>query len=103
MADTASVVKGVAALQDELEKTRDRLRGVDETIKKLTGRDPSENRYKMQRWPNKHRVGNSPFLTESPAENQWEGAKRPVIRHSLFLFYQRFIINVGISMLLKHI
>jgi len=45
MADTASVVKGVAALQDELEKTRDRLRGVDETIKKLTGRDPSENRY----------------------------------------------------------
>lgn len=45
MAEAASVTKGVAALQDEFERSRDRLRGVDETIKKLTGRDPSENRY----------------------------------------------------------
>ncbi|KAK2185067.1 hypothetical protein NP493_246g01014 [Ridgeia piscesae] len=57
MADTASVVKGVAALQDELEKTRDRLRGVDETIKKLTGRDPSENR------PGQRRIVRTPDIS----------------------------------------
>ena len=46
MAEAVSVARGVEALHDELERSRDRLRGVDENIKKLTGRDPSENRYK---------------------------------------------------------
>ncbi|KAI0211743.1 hypothetical protein LSAT2_003419 [Lamellibrachia satsuma] len=56
MAEAASVTKGVAALQDEFERSRDRLRGVDETIKKLTGRDPSENR------PGQRRIVRAPNI-----------------------------------------
>jgi len=35
----------VAALQRDLELAREGLKSVDENIKKLTGRDPSEFRY----------------------------------------------------------
>lgn len=37
-------VRGVSALQNEIEKARENLKGVDENIKKLTGRDPTERR-----------------------------------------------------------
>lgn len=37
----AEAVRGVNLLQSELEKARESLRGVDENIKKLTGRDPT--------------------------------------------------------------
>lgn len=40
-------VRGVSALQNEIEKARENLKGVDENIKKLTGRDPTERRYKI--------------------------------------------------------
>ncbi|ELU07652.1 hypothetical protein CAPTEDRAFT_135392 [Capitella teleta] len=54
-------MKGVEALQKELEKTKDSLKDVDENIKKLTGRDPSENRRPIQqdsgpRGPGKRRI-----------------------------------------------
>lgn len=39
-----AVVRGVSALQNEIEKARENLKGVDENIKKLTGRDPTERR-----------------------------------------------------------
>lgn len=38
-------VRGVSALQNEIEKARENLKGVDENIKKLTGRDPTERRF----------------------------------------------------------
>lgn len=38
----AALVRGFNALQQELEKTKESLKDVDETIKKLTGRDPTE-------------------------------------------------------------
>lgn len=41
MADT---VRGVHALQEELAKAKESLNAVDENIKKLTGRDPGDNR-----------------------------------------------------------
>ena len=37
-------VRGVFALQEELEKAKESLKGVDDSIKKLTGRDPAEGR-----------------------------------------------------------
>ncbi|XP_062574587.1 pinin-like [Saccostrea cucullata] len=37
-------VRGVSALQSEIAKARENLKGVDENIKKLTGRDPTERR-----------------------------------------------------------
>ncbi|XP_061164563.1 pinin-like [Saccostrea echinata] len=37
-------VRGVSALQSEIAKARENLKGVDEHIKKLTGRDPTERR-----------------------------------------------------------
>lgn len=40
----ASIESGVLALQNELEKAKESLKGVDENIKKLTGRDPTEQR-----------------------------------------------------------
>lgn len=40
----ASIESGVLALQTELEKARENLKGVDENIKKLTGRDPYDQR-----------------------------------------------------------
>ena len=46
MADVAmSDVKGVVALHDELERAKSGLKNVDETLKKLIGRDPSDPRY----------------------------------------------------------
>ncbi len=41
----AELVRGVNALQEELAKAKESLKGVDETIKKLTGRDPGDGRY----------------------------------------------------------
>ena len=38
-------VRGVAALQHELEKAKENLKDVDDNIKKLTGRTPGEQRY----------------------------------------------------------
>lgn len=38
----AAFVRGFNALQQELEKTKESLKDVDENIKKLTGRDPTE-------------------------------------------------------------
>ncbi len=35
----------VRSLQDQLEKAKESLKSVDENIRKLTGRDPSELRY----------------------------------------------------------
>ena len=40
----AVAVRGVRALQQELEKAKESLNAVDQNIKKLTGRDPEENR-----------------------------------------------------------
>ncbi|CAC5408868.1 PNN [Mytilus coruscus] len=40
----ASIESGVLALQNELEKAKENLKDVDENIKKLTGRDPYEQR-----------------------------------------------------------
>ena len=40
----ASIESGVLALQNELEKAKESLKDVDENIKKLTGRDPYEQR-----------------------------------------------------------
>lgn len=37
-------MRGVTALQTELEKAKESLKDVDENIKKLTGRDPTEQR-----------------------------------------------------------
>ena len=37
-------VRGVVALQEELEKAKESLKDVDENIKKLTGRDPGDGR-----------------------------------------------------------
>lgn len=37
-------MRGVSALQNEIEKARENLKDVDENIKKLTGRDPTERR-----------------------------------------------------------
>lgn len=39
---------GVLALQNELEKAKENLKDVDENIKKLTGRDPYEQRFKYE-------------------------------------------------------
>lgn len=36
------IMKSFGALEAELEKAKDKLKGVDEHIKKLIGRDPSE-------------------------------------------------------------
>jgi pinin len=38
------IMKSFGALQAELEKAKDNLKGVDEHIKKLIGRDPSEGK-----------------------------------------------------------
>jgi hypothetical protein len=38
-------VRGVSALQNEIEKAREKMKDVDENIKKLTGRDPTERRF----------------------------------------------------------
>ena len=38
-------VRAVSDLQNEIEKARENLKGVDENIKKLTGRDPLERRF----------------------------------------------------------
>ena len=40
----AEAVRGVAALQHELEKAKENLKDVDDNIKKLTGRTPGEQR-----------------------------------------------------------
>ena len=40
----AVFVRGVEALHDELEKTKESLKDVDESIKKITGRSPGTNR-----------------------------------------------------------
>ena len=37
-------VKGLEVLQEELERAKFKLRDVNENIKKLTGRDPEEQR-----------------------------------------------------------
>ncbi len=37
-------MRGVAALHAELEKAKENLKGVDDNIKKLTGRTPGELR-----------------------------------------------------------
>ncbi|OWF42193.1 pinin-like [Mizuhopecten yessoensis] len=42
-------VRGVSALQDELEKAKESLKDVDDNIKKLTGRDPTEPRPSTRR------------------------------------------------------
>ncbi|XP_060068943.1 pinin-like [Ylistrum balloti] len=42
-------VRGVSALQDELEKAKESLKDVDDSIKKLTGRDPTEPRPSTRR------------------------------------------------------
>ncbi|XP_069116621.1 pinin-like [Argopecten irradians] len=42
-------VRGVSALQDELEKAKESLKDVDDNIKKLTGRDPTEQRPSTRR------------------------------------------------------
>lgn len=36
-----AALSGVEVLQNEIEKSKDKLRGYNENIKKLTGRDPS--------------------------------------------------------------
>lgn len=36
------IMKSFGALQAELERAKDNLKGVDENIRKLIGRDPSE-------------------------------------------------------------
>lgn len=41
----SNMAVAVRALQDQLEKAKESLKSVDENIKKLTGRDPSELRY----------------------------------------------------------
>ena len=38
-------VRGVSDLRNQLDQAKERLKNVDKTIKKLTGRDPSELRY----------------------------------------------------------
>ena len=38
-------MRGVNVLQDELKRAKERLKNVDESIKKITGRDPGDNRY----------------------------------------------------------
>jgi len=43
----AESVRGIDLLQIELEKARESLRGVDDNIRKLTGRDPDEQRYAL--------------------------------------------------------
>ncbi len=40
-----AAVRGVAALQHELEKAKENLKDVDDNIKKLTGRTPGELRF----------------------------------------------------------
>ena len=40
----AEVVRGATALQSELTRARESLKDVDENIKKLTGREPTELR-----------------------------------------------------------
>ena len=37
----AETMRGVNLLQNELEKAKESLKGVDENIRKLTGRDPT--------------------------------------------------------------
>uniref|UniRef100_A0A673FQZ7 Pinin/SDK domain-containing protein n=2 Tax=Sinocyclocheilus TaxID=75365 RepID=A0A673FQZ7_9TELE len=39
----------VRSLQDQLEKAKESLKSVDENIRKLTGRDPSELRYYLMK------------------------------------------------------
>lgn len=43
----AETMRGVSLLQNELEKARESLKGVDENIRKLTGRDPTGQKYKL--------------------------------------------------------
>ncbi|KAK3583327.1 hypothetical protein CHS0354_038937 [Potamilus streckersoni] len=45
----ADAVRGFSALEQELQKTRESLKDVDENIKKLIGRDPAEQRPGPQR------------------------------------------------------
>merc|ERR1712179_725034 len=40
----ADVVRGVSVLQNELEKAKESLRSVDDNIKRITGRDPTDQR-----------------------------------------------------------
>ena len=40
-------MRGVNALQSELAKARESLKDVDENIKKLTGRDPTDQRHAL--------------------------------------------------------
>ena len=37
-------MRGVSALEEELARSKEILKGFDESIKKLTGREPGENR-----------------------------------------------------------
>lgn len=41
-------MSGVSILQHEIEKAKDKLKDVNENIKKLTGRDPEDLRYVFQ-------------------------------------------------------
>lgn len=40
-------MRGMTILQNEIEKAKDKLKDVNENIKKLTGRDPSDLRYQF--------------------------------------------------------
>ena len=37
-------MRGVSALHEKLEEAKERLKNVDDSIKKMTGRDPAEKR-----------------------------------------------------------
>ena len=38
-------MRGVNVLHEELEKAKERLKDVDNSIKRITGRDPADKRY----------------------------------------------------------
>ncbi|GLH13128.1 LOW QUALITY PROTEIN: Putative pinin desmosome-associated protein [Gryllus bimaculatus] len=92
---TTEIMKSFGALQDELEKAKDNLKAMDEHIKKLTGRDPSDVQLRpgMKRPPNapeefrgrgrgfplmRGRPGARPEEEEPPAAKKRPGDTRTV-------------------------
>ncbi|PSN41336.1 hypothetical protein C0J52_20648 [Blattella germanica] len=53
------IMKSFGALQAELERAKDNLKGVDENIRKLIGRDPSEGQQRLSGPPRLKREGDS--------------------------------------------
>lgn len=72
------ILKSFGTLQSELEQARDSLKGVDENIKRLIGRDPSElqSRPGVKRGPQPEENRNRPHARGRNRENDEPAAKR---------------------------